>query len=378
MRKLVIISHTGHQLGAEGKVVGWGPTINEINHIADRFDMVEHVACLEKGPPKGSSLPYLKKNIVLRPIPTFGGTGLREKLTVVTIALTVLKAVREAIVDATHVQIRLPMGIGNYLLPFFILKRKRDFVLWAKYANNWDQKNAPLGYAFQRWMLRRGFARCKVTVNGRWHGQPSHCISFENPCLHDEDIEKGERLSRYKEYSSPFTLTFVGRLEDPKGVSRILDALKECDPLKIGVVNFVGDGEDMRRYREKAAYLGDKVVFHGFLDAGSVKGILSSSHFLMLPTTASEGFPKVVAEAACYGCIPLVSDLGSIPHYVEDGVSGFVWQASRGGDFAETLIEAMDTDGERLGRMAVRAWEMSSLFTFERYSNMLESKILEV
>ena len=62
MKKLVIISHTAHQLDEMSQVVGWGPTIREINFISKNWDEVVHVACLEKGYPLGSSLAYSENN----------------------------------------------------------------------------------------------------------------------------------------------------------------------------------------------------------------------------------------------------------------------------------------------------------------------------
>ena len=45
-----------------------------------------------------------------------------------------------------------------------------------------------------------------------------------------------------------------------------------------------------------------------------------------MPTTASEGFPKVIAEAINFGCIPVVSNISAIGHYVKDNVNGMYIQ----------------------------------------------------
>jgi glycosyltransferase involved in cell wall biosynthesis len=374
LRKLVIISHTDHQTDIERGIVGWGPTVNEINHLSRHFDEIEHVACHDDSPPKGGSLPYADARIRLRPIPPFGGNSLGKKLSVLLTIPRVLTSVRAALKGATHVQLRLPMGIGIYLLPFFMFRRKESYVFWVKYANDWGQRRPPLGYALQRWMLKRNLAGCKVTINGFWEGQQPHCLSFENPCLTVAETEAGKSIVSGKSYERPFTFAFVGRMEDGKGVSRILEALKSIDPSEIGSVHFMGDGRDMARYAEMASHLRGKAVFHGFCKSDFVRDTLKSSHFFLLPTTASEGFPKAVAEAACHGCIPLVSDIGSIPHYVKDGLNGFVWKTAEGG-FTKTLRRAVETDAERLRSIAEEGVDMSRRFTFERYCERLESKI---
>ena len=46
--KLVVISHTEHFINSQGEVVGWGPTVIEINHLLDLFEEIVHIAVLNK------------------------------------------------------------------------------------------------------------------------------------------------------------------------------------------------------------------------------------------------------------------------------------------------------------------------------------------
>lgn len=374
LRKLVVVSHTPHQKGPDGHPVGWGPTVRELDFLADAWQEVVHVACLEGGPAPKSSLPYTRGNIRLEPIPVFGGKSLREKLGILTKAPRILRTVRHALQDATHVQVRVPMGIGLFLLPWFSLRR-RDFHLWVKYANNWGQERPPRGYALQRWFLRRNFPGCPVTINGSWPGQPSHCLSFDNPCLYEEDVAIGALTAARKPFRPPYRLAFTGRLEDDKGVSRILDALDGIGPEWVERVDFIGDGPDASRLQASAARHGDRVRFHGFREGAFVHEVLASAHFFLLPTTASEGFPKVVAEAGCHGCIPVVSDVSSIPHYVKDGGNGFLWRTASTETFPEVLTRALRTPGDRLGAIAMEANRLAALFTLERYLRRLKEEV---
>ena len=43
-RSLTIISHTEHFKNVNGEIVGWEPTVREINHLSNIFDLVYHVA----------------------------------------------------------------------------------------------------------------------------------------------------------------------------------------------------------------------------------------------------------------------------------------------------------------------------------------------
>ena len=51
MRSVAIISHTQHYCDKNGEIVGWEPTIREINQLCDIFDLVYHVAPLCSGIP---------------------------------------------------------------------------------------------------------------------------------------------------------------------------------------------------------------------------------------------------------------------------------------------------------------------------------------
>ena len=183
-------------------------------------------------------------------------------------------------------------------------------------------------YRFQRWWLKKNYARCPVTINGSWPDQPEHCISFENPCLTEEDLLSGRFIQKQKRFNGPFRLVFVGRLEDEKGVDRVVQILNTKTLDLIERVDFVGDGPKRKEYEERCSHLGSKVFFHGFLDNAGVHRILSEAHFFILPSN-SEGFPKVIAEAACYGGIPVVSDVGSIGHFVNNGTNGFLVEMLR-------------------------------------------------
>src|SRR5690606_32323636 len=111
---------------------------------------------------------------------------------------------------------------------------------WYKYARNWNQENPPLGYRLQRAMLKR--QKRKVTINGKWPNQPKHCLTFENPCLTLEEREEGQQVIEQKEFKPSFTFCFVGRLEDAKGVRRILDAFSGlADKSLVKAIHFAGD-----------------------------------------------------------------------------------------------------------------------------------------
>jgi glycosyltransferase involved in cell wall biosynthesis len=374
-KKLVIISHTEHYLDEHDVVKGWGSTVTEVNFLADYWEEIVHVACLYKIPAPKSSLPYTRLNIKFVPIPPFGGKKIIDKFLIFLKIPIILSIVFKAIRKATEVQLRLPTSIGLFLLPFFTIMFSRKFTLWVKYAGNWNQLNAPYSYRIQKFWLKRNLAKCKVTINGFWDNQPEHCLSFENPCLTQLDIQKGINIASNKNFKAPFVFCFVGRLEEAKGVHHIIKALKRTPTNKINKVHFVGDSNQIEQYKNELEFIKGKVFFHGFLVKQEVHSILQESHFILLPS-ASEGFPKVVAEAACYGTIPVVSNVGSIPHYITNE-NGFVWDINGKTTFDEVLGCAIEKKEEELNEMSQKIVVLAKKFTFDNYIKKLKGMILK-
>jgi glycosyltransferase involved in cell wall biosynthesis len=100
---------------------------------------------------------------------------------------------------------------------------------------------------------------------------------------------------------------------------------------------------------------------------------MRSSHFLILPTTASEGFPKVVAEAWSVCCIPISSDISSIGQYVRNHENGFIWEFRKNLDFAEVLNDALNFNSQNLKVLVQNGFAESQKFTYLNYENRLKS-----
>src|SRR5690606_8532961 len=376
-KKLVIISHTEHYKDHNGIIKGWGPTINEVNYLADYWEEVVHVACLHHKTMPPSSLSYTRQNISFVPIPPYGGKSIKDKLMILIKIPKIINQVTKSIKGASEVQLRLPTSMGLFLLPLFSFFIPRKFTFWVKYAGNWNQQNPPLSYRIQRWWLKKNSAKCNVTINGFWSGQPKHCHSFENPCLTQEDIKKGKEIAQTKTFDQSYIFSFVGRLEDAKGVSRIIEALKEIPAEKIKEVHFVGNGNKTEQYIKQASFLGNKVFFHGFLDKEGVHAILAQSHFFLLPSTASEGFPKVIAEAACYGAIPIVSNVSSISHYINSD-NGFLWKIKSSESFTTTLNKVIESNSSVLTDKSNNILDVAKMFTFDNYKSKLEKFVFKL
>ncbi|WP_178984762.1 glycosyltransferase family 4 protein [Winogradskyella helgolandensis] len=373
--KLVIISHTEHYQKTDGTIVGWGPTVTEINHLTAIFEEIVHLGMLYAGEAPASALPYTSSNIKFVNIPSVGGAGLKNKLKILTSAPKTIQLVRCFVNASDYFQLRTPTGIGVYLIPYLTWFTKTPG--WYKYAGNWKQSSAPLGYAFQRWFLKRQSRT--VTINGAWNDQPKHCETFENPCLTEADLALGKALMTTKRMVHPINLCYVGRLETPKGVGRVIDAvtaLKPEDKAKLGVIHFVGDGNERNDFERQAALSGVDIQFHGFLSRHSVFEIYKDCHGFLMPTTASEGFPKVLAEAMNFGCVPIVSNISSIGQYIKTDKTGFVLSDINKDTLSACIIDLINLSTPDYLRLVSNGQEVVERFTFAYYNDHIKHTIL--
>ena len=294
--------------------------------------------------------------------PSIGGKSFISKLRVLLSGPSQLKRIKELVGSHDYIHFRGPSFPA--LLGTLFCQNMDNKHYWIKYAGNWSQNNPPLSYRIQRFMLRRSSASL-VTVNGFWPNEPSHIVSFENPCLTVSDRLNGLEISNEKAYSPPFSLIFIGRLEQEKGILLVLDSLSRMDNTLWKEIVVIGDGPLhntlINTYKDKSRY-----KFFGYSSLELIHKELKKSHFLLLPTTASEGFPKVIAEAINYGVIPIVSDISSISHYIGNKKL-LIDSTNINIDFEKKLCLALGMTNEDIKNIFSDISEVPNLYSFEHF-----------
>ncbi len=369
--KLTIISDTAIYKDGD-KYFAFGPVVREVESVDDLFVHITWIGYnrIDKFDDL-SMLEVKSKNVKIILLKRNGGKDFFSKIRTIflypLIFFEILKNVSNA--DVVHTRAPSHPAFIGTIISFFL----RNKIWWHKFAGSWNADILPFFYKFQRSILVKA-KHSKVTINGFWNNQPAHCLSFENPCLTDHDIITGEEVIQAKKFNGKFILSFIGRLNESKGVDVILESLKQIDLNKVEKIHFIGDSNRRNHYELEANFLQGKAIFHGILSKEEVHLILAKSHFLLLPSK-SEGFPKVIAEAACYGAIPIVSDVGSISHYVDDS-NGFLWKRDSTVTYDKILTSAFDEAPIFLEKKAKQLLNLAKKFTFTNYILKLKSEIL--
>lgn len=374
LKKLTIITDTlmcKNELGS----FSFGPVVRELEHVEHLFDEITWIGFAKSDNLVDLSMKKIdSKKIKIILLKNVGGKGVISFLFILLNYPIMFFVILKQILKSNIIHTRAPShpALIAILISFFFKKNK---LWWNKYAGDWGQIDTPLSYRFQRNILKLA-KFSNVTINGFWPNQPQHCYSFENPCLTQNNITNGKIIAANKIFSRPYTFCFVGRFDDVKGVSVLLNALKKMPYEMIDKIHLIGDGQKMSKYITEAKDLGDKAIFHGFLQKKELHKFVASSHFLLLPSKA-EGFPKVVAEAACYGTIPIVSNVGSISHYIDES-NGYLWDINnKSVSFEDVFNGAIYAASNELKQKSTKILYLAELFTFDYYLNKLQKKVLK-
>lgn len=169
-----------------------------------------------------------------------------------------------------------------------------------------------------------------------------------------------------------FSLLFVGRLVERKGVRYLLDALAQVRGRVPVELRIVGDGPLRAALGEQArgAGVADIVTFEGFVDDATLRAHYRGCDALALPAVVdekgdTEGLGVVLIEALAHGKPAVASRTGGIVDIVKDGETGLLVEPGDAGALADAIVRLAECPELRArlgaqGRSLVRdefSWE---------------------
>ncbi|MBX2828657.1 MAG: glycosyltransferase [Flavobacteriaceae bacterium] len=367
--KLAIITHVPHY-PKENTFAGYGPYVREMNLWAQYASHLEIAAPVVNGTTDDIHLPYEHKDVRVFHTPMMAftslGMSLRTLLSLPVILFQLFRVMR----GADHIHLRCPGTLGLmacFVQMFFPRKAKT-----AKYAGNWDP-NAPQPFSYRlqkRWLSNTFFTRnMKVLVYGEWPNQTRNIVPFFTATYRNSKIEKITNRA----FQSPFRFMFVGTLspgKQPKYVVRMIEGL-----LKKGVechLDFYGDGVEKEALKETVARkkLENSITFHGNQTAVVIEEAYKNAHFLVLPSR-SEGWPKVLAEAMFWGCIPIATQISCVPWMLGFGDRGILLESDHESNMKQ--ISGLLADSARMIKMAQEGQSWSHQYTLDRFEEEIKT-----
>lgn len=135
--------------------------------------------------------------------------------------------------------------------------------------------------------------------------------------------------------------TFIGYFGRHKGIHILLEALSLIGEKTRIRLNLVGEGDQEAVYRETVKRFGceNVVRFWGKMHNSRLEEVYAETDVIILPSIWPENQPVSVTEAMAAGIPVIASRIGGIPELIEDGKSGFLFEAGNPEQLAKRMGE---------------------------------------
>jgi glycosyltransferase involved in cell wall biosynthesis len=188
------------------------------------------------------------------------------------------------------------------------------------------------------------------------------------------DVNRFSHLSK-SSMGDTLRFTCIGYLGKHKGIHIILNALPLIDHKHRIRINLVGAGDLVDSYKKQVEQIGwdNSVKFWGKIDNSRIEEVYRETDVLLLASVTPENQPVSIVEAMAAGTPVIASRIGGIPELVEDGKTGYLFEAGNAKDLADKMLEFV-LHPERLKTFGENAYGKIKGNTFENQV----SKILQV
>ncbi len=323
-----------------------------------------------------------KVNVV--PLSPPKGSGFRRKLDIprwlIRNGTSIWKEVRRA--DAVHTPI--PGDVGTIGMLFALLLRKPLFV---RHCGNWFVQRT-VAERVWKWSMEHFTDKRNVMLATGGSQEPPSARNKNIKWIFSTSLRREQmknRLPRSLPADGNVRIVTVCRQEPRKGTDVVIKSMpliRKAFPN--ATLDVVGEGTLLTELMGQVnrLELDPAVRFHGKLEHRSVLDILERSHVFCFPTSASEGFPKVVLEALAVGLPVVVTPVSVLPELMKSGGGVLVDKpepdivaaavrdicSDRSG-YIEMSAKAIDTARQysledwqmRIGEILRGAWDVTSL-----------------
>lgn len=360
----VIISHALHKTH-NGSLYAYGPYVQEMNLWLKYVDSVEIVAPLAKNEEVTPiDIAYQHDKININTIPQIQFTSIKTSMVSLFKLPTILYAIFKACKKADHVHLRCPGNIGLFgcLVQICFPKKLKT----AKYAGNWDpDSKQPKSYRFQKWLLKNEFLtkKMKVLVYGNWKDSSKNIVPFFTA-----SYTENEKMDvSTKTLDGRINILFVGTLSFGKQPLLTVKGVNELMKLGYNVhLDIYGEGQQrsiIEDYISKNNLL-KHVTLHGNKDKSTLKNAYQKAHFLVF-MSKSEGWPKAIAEAMFWKCLPISTEVSCVPQMLGFGQRGSIIKPK-----LETIINEFKVyfnDKELYQDKVEKAYLWSRVYTLDKF-----------
>lgn len=240
-------------------------------------------------------------------------------------------------------------------IPFMLLakwKRRRVVVFFRGWSPHFEQIIDRWFQPLFRWVFRHVDA---TVVLALVFEQKLRQWGYRGP-VHREttvmnDVWFNAEKRRNPGDSEPVKILFLSRVEADKGIYELADGMAQLTDLSVEC-HLAGDGvelENFKRHVQKKNYT--FIKFKGYLRGEEKHLAYRAADIFILPSSHGEGMPNSLLEAMGCGLPIIVTRVGGVPDFFEDGSMGSFLNEVTADEIAKTL-RRMIGDKEKRNSMA--------------------------
>lgn len=370
MRNFLIITCV-HHYKENGKYYAYGPYVREMNlWIRNKEKVTVLAPLISLQQPGKIDLAYDHPNLEFESVPAYHIQSWSARFkSLVQVPFILVRTFME-MWKSDHIHIRIPGNMG--LLAMFVQVIFPSKFKTIKYAGNWDPESIqPLTYKIQRWIANstRFTRNAKVLVYGNWPDNSSNVVPFFTASYRKEEEEPVIKIPLKKKLK----LVFIGAIYDGKNpeIGIFLSKILVDNGIDFEFT-YCGDGVMRKELEELSGEMGlsDHVVFLGNVNATEIKEILKESHFLIF-ISRTEGWPKAVAEAMFWGCVPFTSAVSCVPEMVGKNGERGVLLSKDPEKIYQALLPFLN-DESLFQQTSVAAMTWARAFNLEKFQTEIE------
>jgi glycosyltransferase involved in cell wall biosynthesis len=366
--KFGIITHAIHKM-KNGQIYAYEPYVREMNLWAIHVGEIRVVAPLSVEPNTHIDEAYIHQKITICKIANLNIIGLINKIRTIILVPDILFKIFKTMFWADHIHLRCPGNIGLlgcFVQLFFPFKQKT-----VKYAGNWDPKSKqPFSYRLQKWIISNTVLtkNCNVLVYGDWPNQSKNIIPFFTASYSENEILEIPQKTLLKKIKLIFVGSFSKGKQPLKSIQVLEKLLKGGYEVELHMYGAGNEFETVKGY-VKNRKLSAHVFLHNNQPKEIVKKAFQESHFLVF-ISKSEGWPKVVAEAMFWSCLPVSTSVSCVPGMLDHGNRGAIVTD----DIYEisSSIEQFINHEEKYLSAIENAKQWSQQFTLEKFEKEIK------
>lgn len=363
--KFAIITHAVHKK-VNNTLFAYEPYVREMNLWSKYVEKVKIISPISFENISTIEEKYQHKEVSFLKIPSFNIVTFSNMVKSIFVIPVILFRILKVMIWADHIHLRCPGNIG--LLGCFVQILFPSKPKTVKYAGNWDPRSIqPFSYRLQKKIISNTFLtrNCKVLVYGEWKNQSKNIVPFFTASYYNNELEEIPK----KNLNSLIKFIFVGTFSEGKQPLLSVKTIALLKSKKHNVqLDMYGNGVEFNKVKKyiRDNNLSDFVILHGNQPKEKIKKAYQKAHFLLF-ISKSEGWPKVVAEAMFWRCLPISSDVSCVRSMLDIGKRGVVLNANATISEIYEIVGHFMKNPEDYQKKALKAQEWSQTYTLDKF-----------